>query len=70
MNRQIRQTNLANNFAVTATSAPTLEIEFIPSDSKPAKKDPCQIRVVNKSSTKNADDLKVEILSFGGSGSV
>ncbi len=41
-----------------------LEIEFIQSNPKPAKKHPCQIRIRNKSAAKNADDLKVEILSF------
>ena len=41
-----------------------LDIEFIPSNPKPAKKHPCQIRIRNKNSAKNADDLKVEILFF------
>src|ERR1035437_8927358 len=33
-----------------------LEIEFTPSNPKPAKKHPCQIRIRNKSLIKNADD--------------
>jgi hypothetical protein len=43
---------------------PELEIEFIPSDPKPAKKHPFYIRVLNKNPKLNADDLKVEILAF------
>jgi hypothetical protein len=41
-----------------------LEIEFIQNNPKPAKKHPCQIRIRNKNPAKNADDLKVEIVSF------
>jgi len=41
-----------------------LEIEFIPSAPTPAKKHPCQILVRNNNPKQNADNLKVELLSF------
>jgi len=41
-----------------------LEIEPIPSDSKPSKKHPFHIRILNNNPKQNADDLKVEIISF------
>ena len=56
---------IGNQFGIQDSSSNIdLEIEFIPSNPKPAKKHPCQIRIRNKSSTTNADDLKVELLSF------
>jgi hypothetical protein len=44
--------------------SPCLEIEPIPSEKFPAKKHPLHIRVLNKNPKLNADDLKVEIVSF------
>ena len=41
-----------------------LEIKFIPSPPTPAKKHPCQILVRNNNPKQNADNLKVELLSF------
>ena len=41
-----------------------LEIEFIPNNPTPAKKHPCQIRIRNNNPKQNADNLKVELLSF------
>lgn len=46
------------------TIRPTLEIEPIPNEKSPAKKHPLHIRVLNKNPELNADDVKVEVVSF------
>jgi len=50
--------------ATKSPSNPDLEIEPVPSDSAPAKRHPFHIRIQNKNPSRNADDLKVEVVSF------
>jgi len=49
---------------IESLCAPSLEIEGVTSDIKAAKWHPCQIRIHNKSSTKTADNVRVELISL------
>ena len=49
---------------VESLQSPALEIESAPLEIKSAKWHPCQIVIHNKSSTKTADDVRVEMVSF------
>jgi hypothetical protein len=61
---QLALTNHKLMKKINATKKSDLEIEPVISEKFPAKKHPLHIRVVNKNPKLNADDLKVEIVSF------
>ena len=50
--------------AIKSPNKPDLGFEPVPSDSVPAKRHPFHVRILNKNPNRNADDLKVEVISF------
>ena len=52
------------NYHLKLGDSSSLKIEFVPTDKFAASRHPFYIRIRNKSQNRNADDLKVEVISF------